>query len=141
MSLSTQTLKRLPTIKAGLLKGLSYPQIGTKCGVTEKTIDRDVQAWYRSGDYESWLWQEWLRLHVLVLQQEGPSKPYEQVTKLIARMMTRKMEVKEEIKIEEKRVAILAEYTGAINSATERDIQALRTRKQMDTTPTNTETS
>lgn len=95
MSLSTQTLKRLPTIKSGLLKGFSYKDIGRNCGVTEKTIDRDVQAWYRSGEYESWLWQEWLRLHALVLK-DGAVEPYRQVTKLITKMITRKMEVKEE---------------------------------------------
>lgn len=44
--------------------------------------------------------------------------------------------------IEEKRdVTILAEYVGSLDKATERDIQALRARKQVDTPQTNAETS
>jgi len=131
MSLGTQTLKRLPQIKHGLLIGLNYEQIGTKCGVTEKTIDRDVHAWVQSGEFETWIKEEWLRLHNIILH-EDPIEAYKQITKLFSRMVTRKMEVKEEIKIEEKQVAILADYTRAIEAASERDIQALRARKQLD---------
>jgi len=44
--------------------------------------------------------------------------------------------------IEEKRnVTILAEYVNALDSASLRDIQALRARKQMDTPQANVETS
>ena len=55
-----QTRKRLPNIKAGLLKGLNYTQIGEKCGVQEKTIDRDIAKWLESGDFETWIKAEWM---------------------------------------------------------------------------------
>jgi len=96
MSLSTQTQKRLPQIKASLLKGLNYEQIGTKCGVTEKTIDRDVKAWVDSGDFENWIKEEWIRLHQIVMN-ESPVEAYRNLTKLVGQMLTRKIQAKSEI--------------------------------------------
>lgn len=93
MSLSTQTLKRLPTIKAGLLKGLNYTQIGNKCGVTERTIDRDIKVWLESGQFETWIKEEWIRLHNLIIHEE-PVEAYRQLTKILAKMVTRKAELK-----------------------------------------------
>jgi len=91
MSLSTQTQKRLPKIKAGLLKGLNYSQIGSQCGVTEKTIDRDIYKWLNTGDFETWLKEEWVRLHNMIIH-ENPTEAYRQVTKILGRMVTRKVE-------------------------------------------------
>jgi len=96
MSLSPQTQRRLVLIKPMLLKGKSYETIGKACGVTERTIDRDVSAWYKSGKYEAWLFQEWLRLHAEVLKEDRV-EPYRQVSKLISRMVTRKAEIRTEI--------------------------------------------
>ena len=93
MSLSTQTLKRLPAIKEGLLKGLNYTQIGGKCGVTEKTIDRDIGKWVESGQFETWIKQEFLRLHTIMIH-EYPLEAYRQISKILGRMVTRKAEVK-----------------------------------------------
>jgi len=99
MSLPTQTLKRLPRIKANLLRGLNYEQIGEKCGVTEKTIDRDVKVWVDSGLFEVWIKEEWLRLHAIIIH-EDPVEAYRQISKLLSRMVTRKAEIKREEKIE-----------------------------------------
>ena len=134
MSLSTQTLKRLPKIKAGLFTGLNYTQIGTNCGVTEKTIDRDIKTWIESGQFETWIKEEWVRLHNLILH-DNPTEAYRQISKIIARMVTRKAELKttEEIKVEEKHVTIVADYTRAVEEAVNADIGALRARKQVDT--------
>ena len=97
MSLSTQTLKRLPTIKAGLLTGKNYTIIGSECGVTEKTIDRDVHTWVQSGQFETWIKQEWLRLHAII-QKKHPVEAYRQITRLLGQTLTRRMEIKEEIR-------------------------------------------
>lgn len=96
MSLSTQTVKRLPIITDGLIKGLNYTQIGSKCGVTEKTIDRDVKAWVESGQFETWIKQEWMRLHQIIIH-EDPMEAYRNISKLVAKMITRKAEFKAEI--------------------------------------------
>jgi len=95
MSVSTTTLKRLPTIKQGLIKGLTRPQIGVKCGVTEKTIRRDIQSWVESGLFETWIKEEFLRLHPQVVK-EDIVKAYDNITKLVGKMITRKAEIKSE---------------------------------------------
>ena len=142
MSLSTATLKRLPTIKEGLRKGLNREQIAAKCSRTEKTIDRDMSAWVESGLFEVWLKEEFLDLHHYARDNE-PMEAYRQISKLVARMLTRKIEAKTEIKTEhvEKHVTIVADYTKAVEAAVNADIAALRARKQMDPTPTHTKTS
>jgi hypothetical protein len=121
MSLSQQTMQRLPTIKAELLQGTSYPDIGKKLGVTERTIDRDIKAFVNSGNFETWLKEEWLRLHSQVIHDD-PIEAYRNVSKLISRMVTRKelSIVKEDITInrnfnlthysEEDKTAILDAY-------------------------------
>lgn len=100
MSLSTQTLKRLPKIKDGLIKGLNRTQIGQSCGVTEKTIDRDMGTWVQSGLFETWIKEEFLRLHPIILK-DYPETAYREVARLVGKMLTRRMELKEEVKIEE----------------------------------------
>ena len=105
MSLSTQILKRLPQIKYGLLHGLTYIQIGESCGVTERTIDRDVKAWVESGEFETWIKQEWVRLHNIILH-EDPVEAYRQITKILGHMVTRKIEKKEQKEISEEVVTV-----------------------------------
>ena len=94
MSLTTQTRKRLPTIKTSILEGLNRDQIAAKLNVTEKTIDRDYKAWVNSEDFETWLKEEWLRLHNIILK-ENPTEAYRQISRLVGMMVTRKLEKKE----------------------------------------------
>lgn len=93
MSLSTSTLKRLPTIKQSLRKGLNREQIGAKCGVTEKTIDRDMKAWVNSGLFEIWLKEEFLDLHNYA-RDADPITAYKEIARIVGRMVTRKAEIK-----------------------------------------------
>lgn len=108
-------------------------------GIGRRTAYRYWNQWVESEEAQQVDIEWWAQFNQL--KKKSPIRAFEGLTRIKIRKTPHKMEMREEIKIEEKRVAILAEYTGAINSATERDIQALRTRKQMDTTPTNTETS
>lgn len=100
MSLSVHTLKRLRTIKKGLLDGLSRDQIGDMCKVTEKTIDRDMMSWFESGLFETWIKEEWLRHH-LIVSKKDPIETYKQLTKLLGHTLTRKMKLEEKIDITE----------------------------------------
>jgi len=104
MSLSTATQIRLPTIKQGLRKGLNREQIGAKCGVTEKTIDRDMNAWVESGLFEVWLKEEFVDLHGYA-RDNDPIEAYRQIAKIVAKMVTRKAEMKAEIH-EKKEISI-----------------------------------
>ena len=105
MSLTTQTKRRLPTIKASLMLGLNRGQIAEKLHVNEKTIDRDFKTWVASNDFEIWLKEEWLRLHNLVLH-EDLIEAYKQISKLCGQMLTRKIERKEQIEISEEIVTV-----------------------------------
>ncbi len=145
MSLSTQTEKRISKIKAGLLEGLNYETIGAQCGVTKRTIDRDMKAFVESGEFETWVKQEWARMYA-VIQREEPVEAFRNLTKLLGKMVTRKAEIKtsEEIKVEAKRVEIvgtLAEYENIIERALDRNLQENNTRKQVDPAQADAATS
>ena len=96
MALTQQTLRRLPHIKEGLLKGATYDTIAQNLGVGHRTIDRDIQNWVNSGNFESWIKEEWLRLHNIILH-EDPTEAYRNITKLVSHMLTRKIEHHEEV--------------------------------------------
>ena len=96
MTLSKQTLKRLPKIKSGLLLGLSHEKIGESCGVSKKTIDRDINAWVKSGEFEAWLREEWLRLHSRIISKDLV-EAYRQVSKLLGKLLDKKPLMAEEL--------------------------------------------
>ena len=106
MTLSPQTLRRLPKIKQGLLRGDNYTTIGKACGVTEKTIDRDVKAWIESGDFETWVKEEWLRLHPQIIEKY-PTLAYKELTRLIGKMVTKRVEAHTVEEIREIKVNII----------------------------------
>ena len=100
MSLSQQTRPRLPRIKEGLLKGDNYTVIGEACAVTRRTIDRDIATWIESEEFETWIKEEWLRLHQIIIDKD-PGHAYDKVTQLFQKMIAHKVEkninVKEQI--------------------------------------------
>ncbi len=93
MSLSRWTLHRLPKIKVGLRKGLNRDQIADLCGVTEKTIDRDMRGWVDSGLFEVWLKEEFVDLHHYA-RDSNPLEAYKEIARLVGKMITRKIEAK-----------------------------------------------
>jgi DNA-binding transcriptional regulator LsrR (DeoR family) len=98
MSLTTQTLKRLPYIQQGLHEGLNRQQIGQACGVTEKTIDRDMNAWVESGLFEIWIKKEFVETYPDI-KREDKVLAFQEIAKLVGKMLTRKIERKEQIDI------------------------------------------
>jgi hypothetical protein len=91
--LPTQTIIRLPKIKQGLREGLNYQKIADLCNVkSEKTIDRDMQAWVQSGDFEIWLKTEFVILHSHAVVAD-PIEAYKEIAKIVAKMVTQKREV------------------------------------------------
>jgi hypothetical protein len=93
MSLSTHTLKRLPTIKEGLLRGLNRDQIADICKVTHKTIDRDMHAWVQSELFEVWIKEEFITTYPEIKREEK-LEAFREISKLVGRMLTRKAEIK-----------------------------------------------
>lgn len=101
MSLSTQTLKRLPYIQQGIHEGLSREQIGESCGVTEKTIDRDMNSWVESGLFEVWIKKEFVETYPDI-KKEDTVLAFQEIAKLVGKMLTRKIEKREQIEFREK---------------------------------------
>lgn len=137
MSLSTQTQVRLPKIKLGLLKHSTHKEIGIQCHVTEKTIDRDIQTWVRTPDFEQWIKELWLDKYAKVDDIEA----FRAVTKLFAKMMTQKIEREDKI-IEERKISIditatLREYQAILSKIVDNTVQPNRTAKPLDTPQTH----
>jgi DNA-binding transcriptional regulator LsrR (DeoR family) len=102
MSLSTQTRIRLPKIQEGLRQGLTHDQIAENCGVTSRTIERDLDSWYESGEFETWLKAEFVELYEYV-RTANPTIAFKELARLMGKMVTRKAEIKTESIIEEKK--------------------------------------
>jgi IS30 family transposase len=88
----------MPKIKKGLMEGKTITQIAEDCNVYEKTIDRDMRAWVDSGEFEIWLKEEWLRVYVDI-KKIKPIVAFEALNNLVGKMLTRKIERKEQIEI------------------------------------------
>ena len=101
MSLPTQTKIRLPKIKKGLMDGLTLGQIADICKVTERTINRDKDAWLRSGDFEIWLRDEWLK-YLVIVGKEDPVEVFRQLSKLVGKQIAERVraEIEEDVRIE-----------------------------------------
>jgi len=91
MSLPRQTSIRLPKLKKGLILGQNLAEIARECHVTERTINRDKEAWLASGDFEVWLRDEWLRYHMLIGKTD-PVEAYRQLSRLIGKTLTQRVE-------------------------------------------------
>ena len=123
MSLTPQTLRRLPKIKQGLLRGDNYTTIGQTCGVTEKTIDRDMQAWVESGDYEKWIKTEWtIRYAEFINNPKLKFEAFRNLTKLVTRMITKRIEAHTVEEIREIKLMWIKDESNPTNkiSATQR---------------------
>ena len=151
MSLSRQTLKRLPEIKQGFINGSSYEEIAVACSVHHRTIERDVQSWVNTGLFEVWIKEEFLRLHPKAIKKDL-LKAYDNICKLVGKMITRKAEIRSReervnMKLDVKRlevVELFETYDKAVAAAVRRNIESLTkdtNQQQMDTTHPNAKTS
>lgn len=95
MSVSPHTRKRLPTIIEGLFNGKTYDEIAKDCGVTRRTIERDIASWRASGGFEDELQNEWFQVHAKV-KQENLIEVYRRLTYLLGRTMTQKIKAEVE---------------------------------------------
>jgi len=76
----------------------SQETIGAKCHVSRRTIERDIAAWVGTDDFYQWLHQLWLELYRRVDNDELVLK---EVTKIIGKTMTQRIEAFSYEKIEE----------------------------------------
>lgn len=119
-------------------------EIGVMCGVRRETISRDIRIMKETGE-----WFEWIESEFLYLHREGKvkdSEKYFAFARLYAKELPTalKMQIKKEIKVEEKHVSIvgtLADYERVLEAALNRNLQRNNPRKPLDTAQTHAETS
>ncbi len=68
--------------------------IAKDCGVSEKTIDRDVAYMKGTGEWQDFIEYEALRLHREIGLKEDPLTAYKEFMKLYAKTITSKTEAK-----------------------------------------------
>lgn len=54
-----------------------------------------MTRWVQTPDFTNWLREEWIRLHTITITKE-PIEAYRQVTKLLAKSMISRAEIKSE---------------------------------------------
>jgi hypothetical protein len=80
-------------IKPMLLEGKTQLEMSMVLGLRRETINRKMQRWVQTPDFEAWLKQAWLEKYRKVSNRVA----FEALTRILARMVTQKREVKEEI--------------------------------------------
>ena len=137
LELSTQTNLRLPKIKAGILSKKTRTQIGDDCGVSERTIRRDITDWTKTDDFLRWAREVWLHY----MQKVDDAEVFRQATKIMVKTIPTQAEIKTEhkdIQVDVKRleiVQLMDTYGEAVESAIQRNIQTLtrdRAKQQLD---------
>lgn len=110
-------------IKENIFK-TNYQGLANLCGVTKRTIIRDVNQWRQDGGFEESLIDEFVSTYPNIKQQ-FPDKAFDRLCYLIGRQMTRKIDIRKEVKTEHKtEVSVLIEkYETVITRASNRNIQ------------------
>ena len=72
------------------------PQIATLCGVSKRTIVRDIRKWKNEGGFEELLYDEFIRLYPTI-KQTYPEKAFDRLCYLLGKTVTTRTEIKEEI--------------------------------------------
>ena len=74
----------------------NYEELAKECGVTKRTIIRDVNKWRIEGGFEEFLYREFIRLYSKE-QLTNQSKALDRIMYLIGKNITRHIETKTEI--------------------------------------------
>lgn len=93
---------RIEKIRTMLPKGKSWQEIAEACNVTRMTIWRDFNSWRKSEDFKTWLYSEYVTL-VGQVKGSDPDKALREITKIIIKDMTEKIEHKGSVGIVIKR--------------------------------------
>jgi Zn-dependent peptidase ImmA (M78 family) len=84
---------RIQKLIQGLRKGTLLADVALECGVSEKTIDRDMAEWKDNGGFDKWLLSEFLRLHENELNKEDGGQSYRTVADLLKKRLKEQQEI------------------------------------------------
>ena len=83
MSPALTQSQRLQEIKDNITT-LTYNEIAKQCGVTKRTIRRDIEEWKRHGGYDEFLTEQFFKLYgVMVI--EDPRHAFDRICDLLRR--------------------------------------------------------
>jgi len=88
-SLPEDTKQRFPSILTGLTDNKSLLEISIELGVSVLVLERDIELWQKSENFDAWLDAEFLRLHPIIAKND-PSKAYDKIVQLKKGRMTPK---------------------------------------------------
>lgn len=97
ITLSAKDQTDIEQIKLMLLERKSQVEMSVVLNLTRETINRKIQRWIQTPDFELWLKTAWLDKY----QKVDDETAFEALTKLLSRMVTQKRELKEEIQVTE----------------------------------------
>jgi len=83
--------ERRKKIQELLPLGKSYEEIAAVCGVTCRTINRDIREWKKQGGFEDWLLDEFFRLHGEVAEGDWQTR-YKVVSRLLEKTLKQRVE-------------------------------------------------
>jgi len=83
--------ERRKKIQELLPLGKSYEEIAEVCGVTHRTINRDIKEWKEKGGFEDWLLDEFFRLHGEEAEGDWKTR-YKVVSRLLEKTLKQKIE-------------------------------------------------
>jgi len=95
-------VNRLDKIIDGLRKGKHIMDIAEECGVTRRTIDRDLKKWEETGGFERWLNAEIFLMYDRVVQDDDNAV---EALKILTSLKRRY--IKQEMKVETEGALVL----------------------------------
>ena len=87
--------QRIEILKRELQLGSTHKEIAIICGVSRKTIERDIRAWELTGGWDDWIRREFTGLFDGISETDEPLA-FREMSKLAARTMTQRTESKVE---------------------------------------------
>ena len=119
VTLSPIDSRDIEHMKPLLIDGKSQLDISLALNKRRETINRKISRWVQTEDFEVWIKTAWLDKYCTV----DNDKAFDALTKLLAKMVTNKAEIKAEINsnITEVKVLIVDNSTNPIQPASETD--------------------
>jgi len=149
--LPVDTKARLPAIMEGLRQGKTNEEMAAELGVSKFVVAHDRLLWHRSEGYESWVFEEFHRLHAVVADTH-PVTAYKEIRHLLGRLIGHKIKaeikaqgrIKVDVEAGESIENILREYEDAIDKVVEEAVDRAFSkdgpRKQVDPAEASPET-
>ena len=124
--------QRRNVIRTNILK-LTYTEIAKECGVTERTINRDIKTWRQEGGFEELLYDEFMKSYP-DQKESSPEKTFDRLCFLLGKTFTQRKEVYKDVNITQ-----TEEVNINVNNFTPEELQFAKqvARKYIQTTNTN----